>query len=376
MRETDLAALANQDLPFERLVEIAAPARPLVRHPLFQAMVVFENSEGIVLSLGGGVSAVRRPVLTGAVPFDLSVVLTDGRTTEREAGGLAGELEFACDMFDRASAELLAARLVRFLAAVAADPGLRVDQVELLSAGEREQILAGWNDTATARPGVPVGELFAEQAARTPDAVAVADGGVVVSYAELDRRASRLARYLIGAGAGPERIVALLLPRSGRLIESVLAVLKSGAAFLAIDPGYPPERVAFILADAGPVLVVTDTARRGPAARRHPHPAGRRRRNDGRTGPAVRRGGDGRGPDRAAASRAPGLRDLHLGVDRDAQGGDDHPARVREPDRGPGTVRRPAGAPVFPVHLARVRRLLPGVDVGAGQRRGPDRGAG
>ena len=263
VRETDLAAFANQDLPFERLVEIAAPARSLARHPLFQAMVVFENSDGTVLSLGDGVTAVRRPVLTGAVPFDLSVVLTETSATGPEAAGLAGELEFACDMFDRDSAELLAGRLVRFLTAVAGDPAMRLDQVDLLSPDEQERILSRWNDTATARPALPVGDLFHAQAARTPDAVAVACGGTALSYAELDQRASRLARHLIEAGAGPERIVAVLLPRSELLIVTVLAVLKAGAAFLLMDTGYPAERVAFTLADAGPVLAVTDTATAG-----------------------------------------------------------------------------------------------------------------
>ena len=263
VRETDLAAYANQDLPFDHVVEVAAPARSLARHPLFQVMLAFENSDGTVLSLGDGVTAVRRPVLTGAVPFDLSVVLTETSATGPEAAGLAGELEFACDMFDRDSAELLAGRLVRFLTAVAGDPAMRLDQVDLLAPGERERILSRWNDTATARPALPVADMFHAQAARTPDALAVSNGATALSYAELDQRASRLARHLIEAGAGPERIVAVLLPRSELLIVTVLAVLKAGAAFLPIDTGYPAERVAFTLADAGPVLAVTDTATAG-----------------------------------------------------------------------------------------------------------------
>jgi pristinamycin I synthase 3 and 4 len=260
VREIDLAAFANQDLPFERLVEIAAPVRSLVRHPLFQVMVVFENSDGIELSLGDAVGVTPRPVLTGAVPFDLAFVLTEKRATGREAGGLAGALEFACDMFDRESAELLAGRLVRFLTAVASNPELRVDQVDLLGADEQERILGRWNDTATARPALPVGDLFQAQAARTPDAVAISCGDRTLSYEELDQRANRLARHLIEAGAEPECLVAVLLPRSELLLVAELAVLKAGAAFLPIDPGYPAERVAFMLADSEPLLVLTDTA--------------------------------------------------------------------------------------------------------------------
>jgi nonribosomal peptide synthetase DhbF len=132
-----------------------------------------------------------------------------------------------------------------------------VSEVELLTAAERELVTAGWNDTARDVAAVVLPDLFAAQAARTPDAVAVVCGGVSWSYAELDARSSRLARYLVGLGAGPEGLVAVALPRSLEMVAAVLAVAKAGAAYLPIDPGYPADRIAFMLTDAAPVAVLT-----------------------------------------------------------------------------------------------------------------------
>jgi nonribosomal peptide synthetase DhbF len=132
-----------------------------------------------------------------------------------------------------------------------------VSEVELLSAAERELVVSGWNDTARDVPAVVLPELFAAQAARTPGAVAVECGGVSWSYAELDARSSRLARYLVGLGAGPERLVAVALPRSLEMVAAVLAVAKAGAAYLPVDPGYPADRIEFMLADAAPVALLT-----------------------------------------------------------------------------------------------------------------------
>ena len=126
-----------------------------------------------------------------------------------------------------------------------------------------EQVLAGWNDTAAAVPAVTLAGLFGAQAARVPDAVAVVCGDVVVSYGELDAAAGRLARVLAGRGAGPERVVAVAMERSAELVTAVLAVVKAGAAYLPVDPGYPAERIAFMLADARPVVMVTTAAAAG-----------------------------------------------------------------------------------------------------------------
>jgi nonribosomal peptide synthetase DhbF len=135
-----------------------------------------------------------------------------------------------------------------------------VSGVDLLTAAERELVTVRWNDTARDVPALALPELFAAQAARTPDAVAVVCGGVSWSYAELDARSSRLARYLVGLGAGPEQLVAVALPRSPDMVAAVLAVAKAGAAYLPVDPQYPADRIEFMLADAAPGLLVSDRA--------------------------------------------------------------------------------------------------------------------
>ena len=142
----------------------------------------------------------------------------------------------------------------------AADPGVRVSRVEVLGPGERARVLTGWNDTAVVVPRVTLPELFAAQVGRSPGAVAVAFGDVELSYRELDERAGRLARVLAGRGVGPESVVAVLMERSAELVVALLAVLRAGGAYLPVDPEYPAQRIAFMLADAAPACVLTTTA--------------------------------------------------------------------------------------------------------------------
>lgn len=146
---------------------------------------------------------------------------------------------------------------------MAADPDVRVGRVDILDAAERELILRGWNDTAAAVPVTALPGLFEAQSARTPDAVAVVCGNVELTYQQLDARANRLAHYLAGRGVGPEQIVAIALPRTEMMIVALLGVLKAGAAYLPIDLAYPAARIAFMLADASPALVLADTSTAG-----------------------------------------------------------------------------------------------------------------
>ena len=162
----------------------------------------------------------------------------------------------AADLFDPAAARALGERLARVLAAVAADPGIRLYQAQVLDQAEREQLVTGWNDTAAAVPDGTLPQLLEAQAARTPDAVAVVADGAALSYAELDARANRLARYLAGLGTGPEQVVAVVMDRSAELVTALLAVLKAGAAYLPVDPGYPADRIGFMLADSRAVCVL------------------------------------------------------------------------------------------------------------------------
>ena len=255
VREAGLGALDHQDVPFERLVELLAPERSLARHPLFQVMLTVQNNAPAVLELGG---VQARVLPAGAAPsrFDLDVIVGEV-VEEGRPGGLVGSVTVAADLFDADGAGVLAGRLVRVLAAVAADPGLRVHQVEVLGAAERAQIVAGWNDTAAVVPGAGgVHELIGERAGVCPDAVAVAGGGVWWSYGWLVERAGRLAGYLRGLGVGPETVVGLCLGRGPELVAAILGVWQAGGAYLPLDPDYPAGRLAFMLADSKAAVVV------------------------------------------------------------------------------------------------------------------------
>ncbi|WP_018352467.1 non-ribosomal peptide synthetase [Longispora albida] len=261
VRESALDGYAHQDVPFDHLVEELAPDRSLARQPLFQVMCVLQNNARGQHRFGGlHVSA--EPAGLPVAKFDLTAVFSEQPGRQGEPAGLAGVLEYATDLFDRATAEVLAERLVRVLEAVTAAPARPVGQVDVLTPAERENVLVTWNDTSTPVQTGTLAALFAAQVARTPDATAVIGDDVTLSYAELNARANVLARWLISQGAGPEDIVALSFPRSVHWVIAMLAVTKAGAAFLPIDPSYPADRIRYMAGDARPVLLLTvaDTA--------------------------------------------------------------------------------------------------------------------
>jgi amino acid adenylation domain-containing protein/non-ribosomal peptide synthase protein (TIGR01720 family) len=258
VREADLSAYAHQDVPFERLVDVVRPERSLARHPLFQVMLAFQNAPGAAWDLAGlRVSPVAAG--TGAAKFDLSFSLRERRGTDGAPDGIGGVIEYSADLFDPGTARQIAWRLVRVLEQVAADPGVRASQVDVLTAQERGRLLAEWNDTSRPMPAGTLAGLFEAQARRSPDAVAVACGDESLTYGELDAWASRLAHYLAAHGVGPEQLVAVAVPRSARMVAALLGVVKAGAAYLPVDPGYPAARIAFMLADAQPAMLVCTT---------------------------------------------------------------------------------------------------------------------
>jgi amino acid adenylation domain-containing protein len=256
VRETDLAAYAHQDMPFERLVEALNPARSMSRHPLFQVMLVWQNQETTELELPG-LRLTGQPFATGTAKFDLLVAMREEYSPDGAPAGISGMIEFATDLFERDTIELIAERFRSLFRAVVSDPGQPVDGIDLLTAQERECVLYGWNNTAAELPDATVPELFAAQVARTPAQAAVQAPDTVLSYAELNARANRLSHLLIRHGIGPEQYVAVVLPRSADLLVAFLAIMKAGAAYLPIEPGYPADRISFILADARPALVLT-----------------------------------------------------------------------------------------------------------------------
>ncbi|MET7995456.1 non-ribosomal peptide synthase/polyketide synthase [Amycolatopsis sp. NPDC005232] len=249
VRATDLAAFSHQDLPFDRVVEVADPERSLARHPLFQTMVVY-LPEGADPPQLPGLQVVREDVTQDVAKFDLEFGFL-----EQPGGAIAGAVEYSADLFDRAAAESFATRLVRVLEQVAADPSVPVGSVDVVSDDE-SALLATWNATDHDVVPATLPELFEAQVARTPDAVAVVFEGASLSYAELNARANQLARWLREKGAGPESVVAVSLPRSLDLVVSLYAIHKAGAAYLPLDPDYPADRRGFMLADAAPAVVL------------------------------------------------------------------------------------------------------------------------
>ncbi|SDZ72442.1 AMP-binding enzyme, partial [Variovorax sp. YR266] len=255
VRNTDLSAYAHQDLPFERLVEVLNPTRSMMRHPLFQVALVLQNNARASFALPDLV-ATGEPVRNHTAKFDLSFALWEQRDKDGSAQGIAARVEFATDLFDLATVEQLVLRLQRVLQAVVADPSQPIGRIEILAPEERQQILLGWNDTAHPVAESTLPALFEQQAARTPEAIALVFEDQRLSYAELNARANQIAHHLIARGVGPERFVALALPRSLELVVSLLAILKAGAAYLPLDVDYPRDRLAFMLEDAAPVCMI------------------------------------------------------------------------------------------------------------------------
>ncbi|MFE7524990.1 amino acid adenylation domain-containing protein [Kitasatospora sp. NPDC057542] len=254
-RETALGAYAHQDVPFERLVEELRPARSLARHPLFQVMLVLQSNEQAEPDTAG-LHIEPLTAGTGSAKFDLSLIAEESFGPDGEPAGIDCALDYATDLFDRETVEAVAVRFARLLAAVAARPELPIGRIELLSAQERAALPTAGGALPAEVPLLPA--AFAAQAARTPEAVALVCGDTRLTFAELNSRANRLAHRLRAAGAGPESVVALALPRSAETVVAMLAVHKAGGAYLPLDAEYPAERTAHMLADARPALALTD----------------------------------------------------------------------------------------------------------------------
>ncbi|MGW1992474.1 amino acid adenylation domain-containing protein [Embleya sp. NPDC001921] len=263
VRGTTLAAYDHADLPFDRVVDELNPPRSLGRHPLFQVLIAWQSLPDTEFALGP-LTARMTAVPSGTAKFDLTL-----NVGEQPGRGVGGFVEYRTDLFDRATVLGLSRRLAALLTAAVADPDAPIDTLPLLDESERHRALVEWNagPTATATASATLVARY-EQAARAhPERIAVGCAGLSLSYAELSARANRLARLLVARDIGPGDIVALALPRSPELVVALLAVAKAGAAYLPLDPDYPADRLAYMLDDAAPAVLLTDTAtaRRLPA---------------------------------------------------------------------------------------------------------------
>ena len=263
VKETALGAYAHQDLPFEKLVEELKPPRDLSRQPLAQVMFALQNAPTEQLRLPG-LNVSRIGSGRRNAKHDLALVVRTRAPT------LTGKFEYATALFEAATIARLAGHFERLLEGIVADPQRPISELPMLSEAERHRLVVQYNDTAADYPRQCVHELFAAQAARTPDAIALVCAEVQLSYGELDRRANRLAHYLRERGVGPEVVVGLCVERSAAMVIGVLGILKAGGAYLPLEPSYPPERLAYMLSDAKALLLLTRTQL---AERLPPHPA-------------------------------------------------------------------------------------------------------
>lgn len=258
VREVNLAAYDNQDLPFERLVEVLNPARSRATHPLFQIMLAFQNTPDAELHLPDMESSLRINSV-GSAKFDLTLEISEDRLADGTPNGMEGLLEYSTDLFKRETAQALADRLMRLLEAAESDPDEQIGNLDILAPEEHSGMVTDWQSVSEKIPHACLPEQFEKQAALRPDAIAVVYENQELSYAELNERANRLARMMISEGVGPEQFVALALPRSLEMAVGLLAVLKAGAAYLPLDPDYPADRIAFMLKDAQPAFIMTNT---------------------------------------------------------------------------------------------------------------------
>jgi amino acid adenylation domain-containing protein len=255
VRETTIEAYGHQDLPFARLVQEIQPERDLSRNPLFQVAFQLLNVPPMSQDGVDSESDSSFPTLgvqRGTAIFDLTFSLWES------ADGLAGEIEYNSDLFSSDTVKRLAAHYQNLLSGVATDPDRRVHDLPLLSDAELQQLLSDWNATEAEYPrNACIHELFEAQAARSPEAMALACEGKQLSYRELNRRANQLGRYLRALGVGPEMRVGICMHRSMEMVVGLLAILKAGGAYVPLDPAWPKERLAFMVNDGSLDILLT-----------------------------------------------------------------------------------------------------------------------
>ncbi len=257
VKEVALGAYAHQDVPFEKLVEELHVERSLSYAPLFQVLFLLQNLPERALEFGG--LQMREMQLDGqTVKFDLTLALKE-RNEE-----LKGSIDYNIDLFTHETVERMTRHFEVALRAIVADPSQRVGEVELLSAAERRQLLAEFNEAETDYSSwrSTIHEQFEAQVERTPEAIAVRDEVQELSYRELNRRANQVAHYLRRQGVGPEVLVGVLVRRRVELLVGLLGVLKAGGAYVPLDAAYPEERLRFMMADTGMRVLLSEESLR------------------------------------------------------------------------------------------------------------------
>jgi amino acid adenylation domain-containing protein len=255
-------ALRNQDLPFQRVVELVQPdGAAASATPLFRAAFAWRDAPG------PDAAAASEPRSPAGLDLSLDLSIDISLELREEGGGVAGEVVFSTALFDRETVERYVGYLRRMLAGMTADDVRPVDRLPLLSDEERQRVVVEWNRTAAPYPTDSyIHELFEAQAARTPDAPAVFYDDQQLTYGELNRRANRLAHHLRALGVGPDVRVGICVERTPAMVVAVFGVLKAGGAYLPLDPGYPQERLLDMVQDSAPVVLLTQASLAGRLA--------------------------------------------------------------------------------------------------------------
>ena len=253
VKDVAFGAYEHQSLPFEKLVEELNPERSLSRNPIFQTLLNFHN---VPDTAGAGVTAGplrmrRRAVSTHTAKFDLTLTL------RRAAEGLRVSAEYATDLFEAETIRRLLGHYEQLLTSAATDPDQRISALPMLTRAERTSLPTETRATETAVTDSPVHALIAQQVRRRPTAIAVTTPDAKLTYNELERQSNRLARHLMAQGVETGDLVGICLPRSAQMVVAMLGVLKTGAAYVPLDPAFPTERLAFMASDAHVDLVVS-----------------------------------------------------------------------------------------------------------------------
>jgi len=248
-----LGAYANQDIPFEKLVETVQPERDMSHTPLFQVLFTLQNNP---LPTMESSDMKMIPIMSeiGTTQFDLTLSVEEG------SEGMAGVLEYNTDLFNGETIEQMIQHLKMLLRNIVVDPEQRISMLPVLNQNEKEKYLFEWNNTRAEYPNKNcIHELFETQVEKTPDSLAVVFENQKLTYRELNQRANQLANYIQTLGAGPEIVIGISVERSVEMVVGLLGIMKSGSAYLPIDPSYPKDRIIYMLADAGlPVLLTQE----------------------------------------------------------------------------------------------------------------------
>lgn len=254
VKKTNVEAYDRQDIPFDKVVEIVNPERSASRHPLFQMMLILQNAPNPVVDIPQVDSDVKVSG-TGTAKFDLTFELWE---QPNEAGALNGIIEYRTDLYKDNQIEYMCQQWLTFLKHALETPDKTIGTIPFISTEERQFVLDYKKQANNESTDRSIVQIFESQVDKYPHNIAVSYEGEQLTYQQLNERANQMARYLMDQGAGPEKLISIMLPRSISMMVSILAVLKTGSAYVPVDPDYPDERISYILSDANPSIVITN----------------------------------------------------------------------------------------------------------------------